>query len=144
MKEFVEKLIKTFKCEELRTELIAVGDVISIINQLAEEFASDMNVGSKAEQIADDLNNVLKEAKAMGCKEVKCFHHIPLENVEVVIKALRAYNQDSTKKKQGWIPCSESLPEEKGEYLITTGFGVTSALYFPKSKKMGRHHRTIF
>lgn len=38
MKEFVEKLIKTFKCEELRTDFIAVGDVISIVNQLAEEY----------------------------------------------------------------------------------------------------------
>lgn len=39
MKEFVEKLIKTFKCEELRTELIAVSDVINIVNKLSEEYS---------------------------------------------------------------------------------------------------------
>ena len=39
MKEFVKKLIKTFKCEELRTELIAVSDVINIVNKLAEEYS---------------------------------------------------------------------------------------------------------
>lgn len=40
------------------------------------------------EQIADDLSAVLKEAKAMGCKEVACFRHIPLQNVEIKINAL--------------------------------------------------------
>ena len=39
-------------------------------------------------QIADDLSAVLKEAKAMGCKEVACFRHISLQNVETVINAL--------------------------------------------------------
>ena len=39
-------------------------------------------------QITDDLSAVLKEAKSMGCKEVTCFRHIPLQNVETVIQAL--------------------------------------------------------
>ena len=39
-------------------------------------------------QIADDLSAVLKEAKSMGCKEVACFRHIPLQNVEIKINAL--------------------------------------------------------
>ncbi len=36
MKEFVDKLLRTFKCEELQTELIAVSDVITIINKFVE------------------------------------------------------------------------------------------------------------
>ena len=44
-------------------------------------------------QIADDLSAVLKEAKSMGCKEVACFRHIPLQNVETVIKALEEIQQ---------------------------------------------------
>lgn len=140
MKEFVEKLIE--RLEEKRMEYFLtmantgdekldfvyenIGDLIDsitvIVNILAEEFGGDINVGSKdekAEQIADDLSKVLKEAKSMGCKEVKSFHHIPLENVEIVINALRAYNQDSTEKKQGWILCSERLPKPGKRYLVT-------------------------
>lgn len=45
-------------------------------------------MNEKVKQIAEDLAAVLKEAKNMGCKEVKYFHNIPLENVEVVVKAL--------------------------------------------------------
>lgn len=47
MKEFVDGLIETFKIEEFRTELIAVGDVVSIINQQAEKFATDIKSGNK-------------------------------------------------------------------------------------------------
>ena len=42
----------------------------------------------KVKQIAEDLAAVLKNAKSMGCKEVKYFHNIPLENVEIVVKTL--------------------------------------------------------
>lgn len=38
--------------------------------------------------IANDLKDVLHRAKDMGCKKVKAFYDIPLENVETVIKAL--------------------------------------------------------
>lgn len=34
----------------------------------------------------------------MGCKEVKYFHHVPLENVEIVIKALRAYKPEENQE----------------------------------------------
>ena len=46
MKEFVEKLIGVFKCEELRTELICVSDVVSIINQLAEKYLANTKQNS--------------------------------------------------------------------------------------------------
>lgn len=45
----------------------------------------------KAKQIADDLSAVLKEAKSMGCKEVKYFHNIPLKNVEIVVESLKKH-----------------------------------------------------
>ena len=130
MKEFVEKLIERLKKEQydmikpyagngLASTMIAALDIaIEIVNQLAEEYNPSKS-SSLAEQIADDLSAVLKEAKSMGCKEVKSFHHIPLENLEIVINALRAYNQDSTKNNQGWIPCSERLPKPGKRYLVT-------------------------
>ena len=85
-KEFVEKLIKTFKCEELRTDFIAVGDVISIVNQLAEEYKH--------------------------C--CLCYSGIPCEyqNKNAILPdALLA-------DKNGWIPCSDRLPEERQDVLV--------------------------
>ena len=41
------------------------------------------------EGIAKDLSMVVKNAKLMGCQEVKSFRHIPLKNVEAVISALQ-------------------------------------------------------
>lgn len=132
---FVEKLIERLSntCDECigwnHHKVNAYSNAIRIVKQLAEEFATDINVGSKAEQIADDLSKVLKEAKDMGCKEIRAFHHIPFENVEIVINALRAYNQDSTKKNQGWVPCSERLPKTNGVYQITRELKVGEDIY---------------
>lgn len=39
--------------------------------------------------IADDLENVIIEAKSMGCSDVKAFYHIPLKNVQTTINALK-------------------------------------------------------
>lgn len=44
-------------------------------------------------QIADDLSAVLKEAKAMGCKNVAYFRDIPLQNVDAVVQALEEIQQ---------------------------------------------------
>ena len=64
--------------------------------QVYEEIEEDNHSisSSLAEQIADDLSMVLKEAKDMGCTKVKYFYNIPLENVEIVINALRAYKPE--------------------------------------------------
>ena len=40
------------------------------------------------ESMADDYSNVLKEAKSMGCKEIRALYNIPLKNIELIINAL--------------------------------------------------------
>ena len=40
------------------------------------------------ESMADDYSNVLKEAKSMGCKEIRALYNIPLKNMELIINAL--------------------------------------------------------
>lgn len=107
MKDFIEKLIERLEYElywadeeKRKADVLqfdrsvgyanGVSCAIEIVNQLAEEYINISTVIST--RIADDLSAVLKEAKSMGCKEVKYFHHVPLENVEIVIKALRIYN----------------------------------------------------
>ena len=120
VKEFVEKLVERLEYEKYNGEfknnvgfVTGTTNAIRIVNQLAEEYNYSKNSSSsKANQIADDLSAVLKEAKSMGCKEVKYFHHIPLENVEIVVNALRAYNQ-------GWIPCKEKMPKEAEDVILT-------------------------
>lgn len=42
--------------------------------------------------LISDLGAVLKEARAMGCKTVS-FRDIPVENLELIVSALRAYGR---------------------------------------------------
>lgn len=39
-------------------------------------------------QLADDYSTFLKEAKSMGCNEVKALYNIPLKNMEMIVQAL--------------------------------------------------------
>lgn len=77
----------------------------------------------KEKAICDDLKAVLKEAKRMGCKEVKAFRDIPLENVEIVIKALEMQIQKTIKIKRwcsAYCPnCNHELSEHHGDGYYT-------------------------
>ncbi len=42
----------------------------------------------KIKQLADDYTAVLKEAKSMGCNEIRALYNIPLENMELIVQAL--------------------------------------------------------
>lgn len=42
----------------------------------------------KIKQLADDYAAILKEAKSMGCNEIRALYNIPLENMELIIQAL--------------------------------------------------------
>lgn len=41
------------------------------------------------------------------------------ESIEIVNQLAEEYRQDLDKNSQGWIPCSERLPEKNGMYLVT-------------------------
>lgn len=43
--------------------------------------------------IAEDYKIVLHEAKSMGCNNIKALYHIPLKNMELIIKALEEAQQ---------------------------------------------------
>ena len=57
-----------------------------------------------------------------------------IDSITVIVNILaEEYNQDSTKKNQEWILCSERLPEEESNVLITTKAGnVMVGLYTKK------------
>ena len=40
------------------------------------------------ESMAGDYSNVLKEAKSMGCNDIRALYNIPLKNMELIINAL--------------------------------------------------------
>ena len=57
------------------------------------------------ESMADDYSNVLKEAKSMGCKEIRALYNIPLKNMELVINALeKQIPKKATLEGDGYAP----------------------------------------
>ena len=126
MKEFIEKLVKKLenrmsyvnKCHEefkdskmaftYEIQINAYKNVIEIVNKLAEEYKDKYVMRETLNQYMWERDIAISQLNHLGF---------------------------GFGEKVGWIPCSERLPNEKGEYLITTNFGVTSALYLPNSKK---------
>ena len=54
------------------------------------------------ESMEDDYSNVLKEAKSMGCKEIRALYNIPIKNMEMIVQALEKQIPKKVKKEQ-WI-----------------------------------------
>ena len=68
------------------------------------------------ESMADDYSNVLKEAKSIGCKDIRALYNIPLKNMELIINAL----EKQIPKKPVMKPYYEDMEEE---YLCCTSCG---------------------
>ena len=73
------------------------------------------------ESMADDYSNVLKEAKSMGCKEIRALYNIPLKNMELIINALE---KQIAKK-----PRSVTSVED-GMYVKCPTCKLTTVLYY--------------
>lgn len=52
----------------------------------------------KIKQLANDYAAVLKEAKSMGCNEIRALYNIPLENIELIVQALETIKKLSDRK----------------------------------------------
>ena len=50
------------------------------------------------ESMADSYSNLLKEAKSMGCNEIRALYNIPLKNMELIINALEKQIPKKPKK----------------------------------------------
>ena len=59
------------------------------------------------ESMADDYSNVLKEAKSMGCNDIRALYNIPLKNMELIINALE---KQIPKKVIKWANGTEHCP----------------------------------
>lgn len=43
---------------------------------------------SRLDVMISDYSRVLQEAKSMGCNKISALYNIPLENMEIIVKAL--------------------------------------------------------
>ena len=66
-------------------------DDASVLDDLPDMTRYEINKELK-KMLISDLGAVLKEARAMGCKTVS-FRDIPVENLELIVSALRAYGR---------------------------------------------------
>lgn len=63
----------------------AIGNVMR--EEREEKRKKEME---KKKLLLKDISSVLKEAKKKGCKKIN-FYQIPVENLELIMAALRAY-----------------------------------------------------
>lgn len=116
MKEFIEKLIgrleekvvnRTFD-ESIKTKNLAYKEAIEIVNQLAEEYNNEAVKGDliSKKAVITELNGIYLDN--------------PWDDKEDILeKAIGIVDHFPTAYNNGWIPCSERLPDKEGEYLVT-------------------------
>lgn len=92
-----------------------IREAIEIVKQEAEKFGTDTNVGSKGNDVLE-FANLLKE---LCCKKDEDYDDpviSPKYLNDTIENLLLDFNVEYN---NGWIPCSERLPEESGYYLVT-------------------------
>ena len=93
----------------------ALDKAIKIVKQTAEQFDTDTNVGSKGND-ALEFANLLKE---LCCKKDEDYDNpviSPKYLNDTIENLLLDFNEQYN---NGWIPCSERLPEEAFGCLVT-------------------------
>lgn len=89
-----------FKYAKARGYVNAMEVAIEIVNQVAEEFGSDINVRSSNSEI----QNKLLDSLHRKILKSKVAEEVTEAEIEVLVKAKELTDD-------GWIPCSERLPE---------------------------------
>ena len=120
MKEFIEKLIGRLEEETIAlednygdlVECIPNNIVKKIVNQLAEEYKpKDDGFISRYE--------VLKLIEDIKCdKKIPKNYGTLLDIMRQVRKMPVLFATDENAGNNGWIACSERLPEKQGEYIV--------------------------
>ena len=117
MKEFIEKLISRMEAQPTEQfvgtygnhELVSavIDCCVECVNQLAEEYKPATN--SNIQEVIDNL-------------EVYTVGRLNTSKVEISVLQLQRYinrlKQIAEEYNNGWIPCSERLPEEGEDVLV--------------------------
>lgn len=128
MKEFVEKLRE--KADTFEKSGCAVEGIVKDYRKSADMIEKLCgNIGGFVEKLIERLEEEKEEnpCRNMKCRECQytrnCYKgekgsEVAIDNaIKIINQLAEEYNQDSTKKNQGWIPCSERLPKERDWYL---------------------------
>lgn len=94
----------------------ALDKAIKIVNQAAEQFGTNTNVGSKRYDVLE-FANLLKE---LCCKKDEDYDNpviSPKYLNDTIENLLLDFNEQYN---NGWIPCSEQLPKEDEKVYIST------------------------
>ena len=114
----IHRVVKTDEDAEWNR---AIYKSTEIVQEVAEEFTTDTNVGSKGNNVLE-FANLLKE---LCCKKDEDYDNpviSPKYLNDIIENLLLDYNEQNN---NGWIPCSEKLPELRKDVLVTvkyTGF----------------------
>ena len=156
MKEFIEKLIGRLEEEKEGAKKRNAFDselsykrAISIVNQLAEEYKDKSS-------IIDGLRAFLKEkfdycAEQAGMNlEAECNSEIAsyfrdrkelyLDRANIYGEVMRECDRLAEEYNNGWIPCSEKLPEVFDNVLICTKEGGRTIGHRCPNQKFGRFY----
>lgn len=137
MKELIEKLIERLGklgwvyadyypdetvIHRKRKKSVSYDDVISTVNKLVEEYKHcDLcYLGSPCEYQNPEIS-------CEKCIEYDTEEHCCQKFCKVSIDTIQEMKEEYN---NGWIPCSERLPEENGWYLVTNTLGVVQQQYW--------------
>lgn len=124
MEQFIEKLIGRLKKYQIEYK--------SGFGELTDEtvFRVMENVIYTVKELAEEYMTCYK-----SCTECEAYdkekHHCP-KFCYIIAETVKEIEENNN----GWIPCSERLPEEYGEYLVCNKYGVYG-LGFPHKDKYG-------
>ena len=133
MKEFINKLIESLeeyphgKYEDEYGKGFSAGINASIeeVNQLAEEYINT-STDTSTDTSSGWIEKLL-EAKG-NCSEDSYCPECPFGQIEY--RCILAELQIEGSKNNGWVPCSERLPEANKDVLVCTNAGQVDVDYY--------------
>jgi len=94
-------------------------DTVNLLESLEQQSCEDdvsKFISRQLSLLEERMSSATNEGRWV--EEEKCQYAI--ENLELVDEYIKAHPPVAPKKKTGWIPVSERLPEDSGHYLVTT------------------------
>lgn len=127
MQKAFEKIIEKVKEYYDAVNPYVGNTVTKIVNQVAEEYKSTEHINCSTDDLISRSALLGAMDKRYKEKEGNVLDNLAegFVQMEKLIK-----EQPIVQANDGWIPCSERLPEEKGTYLVTIKhFGITFARF---------------
>lgn len=112
--------------------LCATNDAMLIVNQVAEEYKSTEHINCSSDDSISRSVLIDKLKKWKSANEERGYDTAK-DLVQEMIELVK--EQESVGCDDSWIPCSERLPDNTENVLVTTVYGVVLMAYLGTSKK---------